>query len=58
MFSILFQIPDASTTLNGLGGYSLPLFSELLPLVYLVGGIFLAIGVVVYLIHVFTNFHK
>lgn len=50
MYGILFTLPDASTTLNGIGAYSAPIFSDFLPLIELVVGIGLAVAIIAWLI--------
>jgi len=46
----LFTIPNATELLSGVGAYSLPFASDLMPLVYVAGGLALAVGVVVFII--------
>jgi len=43
LFGVLITLPDASTTLNGIGAYSAPMFDEFLPLIYLVLGILIPV---------------
>lgn len=55
LFGTLFTLPDASTTLSNLGAYSVPVVSDFLPLIYVVGGISLALLVVGFVIYLFTR---
>lgn len=45
LFGTLFTIPDATTTLSDVGAWSGPLFTDLWPLVMMIGGIALALGI-------------
>lgn len=55
MYSILFTLPDASTTMNGIGAYSAPIFSDFLPFIELVLGVVLAFIIVRWLISIFIH---
>lgn len=53
------DLPSATSTLASLGSYSLPLVSDLLPLLYFAGGIFLGVAIIGFSISVVKNlFHK
>lgn len=47
-------MPDASTTLTGIGAYSSPIFTDFLPLIYLIFGVLAVVFIVGALI---TAFH-
>lgn len=51
----LFTLPDASSTLNQIGAYSSPVFTDILPLVLLIVGVLLAFVVVKLLISALTH---
>lgn len=53
LYGTLFSLPDAPTMLAGIGSTSAPVISDFLPVIYLVGGLFLGIGVVILLIRSF-----
>ena len=55
IFGTLFTLPDASTTLSNLGAYSTPVASDFMPLFYLLGGIALAILIVVVIVKIFAD---
>jgi len=55
---ILFTIPDGPTFLANLGSTSSPIVTDFLPVIYVVGGIALAVFIVVTLVLLFTSSHK
>jgi len=48
----LITLPNATTILSDVGAYSVPFVTDLMPLVYLAGGIALAFFIIGYLISV------
>jgi len=52
LFGVLITLPSASTTLAGVGAYSEPLFTEFLPIIYLVLGILIPVLVAVLIISI------
>lgn len=55
MLGILFTLPDATTTLNGIGAYSTPIFSDFMPFIELVLGIIFAFFAVLWIIRIFMH---
>lgn len=53
LLGTLFTLPDAPTMLSGIGSTSAPIITDFLPAIYLVGGLFLGIGIVILLIRSF-----
>lgn len=53
LFGTLFSLPDAPTMLAGIGSTTAPVVTDFLPAIYLVGGLFLGIGIVILLIRSF-----
>jgi hypothetical protein len=51
----LFTLPDASTTLTAIGAYSAPVFSDFLPLIYLLTGILIPVLAVVLIMRLFHH---
>lgn len=51
----LFTLPNASTTLAGIGEYSTPIITDFLPFIYVIVGITLAILIVKWLVGIFTH---
>lgn len=49
-------IPSSTTLMAGIGVWSIPWFNEFLPLVYLIVGVFVAVGIAMLLIKVFKMF--
>jgi hypothetical protein len=50
MFGVLATLPDASSSLASLGAWSNPLLNELMPFVFLAGGLLLGVALVIFLI--------
>jgi len=57
MFGLLFTLPDASTTMNGLGDYSKPVVTDFLPVIYVIGGIVLGLLITRFIIGMLQNSH-
>lgn len=57
MLGLLFTLPSASDMLSGIGSTTTPVLSDFMPVIYLVGGIFLAVGIVLLLIRAFVPHH-
>lgn len=62
LFGVLFNFPDASTTLTNIGAYSAPTLTDFLPIIYLIGGIgiavvgvLLAVVAVAWLVRILTH---
>jgi len=53
----LFTLPDASTTLANVGAYSSPLFSDFLPLIYIILGVLVIAFLISIIIGAFTKHH-
>lgn len=52
LLGTLFTLPNATTTMAGIGEYSSPLFSDLFPIVILTVGIFLGLFIAGWIISV------
>jgi len=51
----LFTMPDASTTLNGVGAYAGPIFTDFLPLIYIILGVLVIAFILGVIIRAFTH---
>lgn len=51
----LFTLPDASTTLAGVGAYSSPIFTDFLPVIYIVLGVLVVGFILSLIIRAFTS---
>jgi len=58
LYGTLFTLPDAETILASTSEYSVPLFSDFLPLIYLVGGVGLGLLLIFVIIRAVTPGHK
>jgi len=59
----LFTIPAATTTIAQMSEYTVPWFNEFLPIVYVSLGVFVAMGILIFIIDLFLDsinklFHK
>jgi len=55
MLGVLFTLPDASSTYAAIGAYSSPLFSEFLPLIYLIAGVGIPVLLIALLVRLFMH---